>query len=313
MAVGEGGHITYTDDYTRTWQRSQSGTTSTLRSIAFSPKLCAFATVGDKRSLSTVQLCNPPTNSSLPTVTSNIGLSFGPGCITSWTTATNICGGSTSTNAGGGGGGGGGGAGTWKIRYTFVPRGSGSFAPNYVNTVTTATSEPSIIVQSPYSLIPTDYDRYNDSSHATTSTSGADMQFDIVPVGSTYFTSPTLGHTLSDPANMIQWEVTLPDNSVKYSGYSYGGTHSYDGISVQNSVGYVQYKNMYNGEPDPPGLVDFAGELFTNESSNGPRHISFTKGAPQIITVKLVEARNAGGAGNVVATLDTRQIQITWI
>jgi hypothetical protein len=296
MAVGEGGHITYTDDYTRTWQRSQSGTTSTLRSIAFSPKLCAFATVGDKRALSTVQLCDPPANSSLPTVTSNIGLSFGAGCITSWTTATNIRGGSTSTGGASGG--------TWK--FTYTPYGRNPATQGYVNTATTATSEPSLLIQSPWSVVQGDWD--DGAGGHGTPTSGSNMQFKVLTTNGQLFTQYD-GYTLADPAHELQWEINLPGGYIYYSTYNYGGANN-------QVVGILAPKGNYgSGNPASPGSVEWAEGSMINGNGDGNKTITFTQGSPYLITLKLNEVVNGAAktAGNVVATLESHQLQITWI
>ena len=313
MAVGQGGHITYTDDYTRTWQRSQSGTTSTLRSIAFSPKLCAFATVGDKRALSTVQLCNPPANSSLPTVTSNIGLSFGAGCITSWNTDTNIHGGGGT--GGGGGGGGGTGGGTWKFKFTSTTDNSGQQQSNYFNTATTATSEPSLLIQSPWSVIVgSGYYIDQDLHYPTTPTSGAEMTFEVETINGQVF-SQTQGYTLADPAHDLQWQFSLPNGYTYYSAYSYGGTVGTGGNLAE--VGVLTYGGTTTQTPpESPGHTQWSpGALVSaNSDPTGPQNI-FTQGSPYLITLKLNEVVNGAvkNAGNVVATLETHQIQITWI
>ena len=56
VAVGSSGRISYTTDNGATWTAAQSGTTSTLQSVAFSPDLCRFVAVGDNRTIVSVKV-----------------------------------------------------------------------------------------------------------------------------------------------------------------------------------------------------------------------------------------------------------------
>jgi hypothetical protein len=51
VVVGFEGRAVYSQDGGVTWQRAQTGTTKDLRSVAFSPKLCQFAAVGNSRTI----------------------------------------------------------------------------------------------------------------------------------------------------------------------------------------------------------------------------------------------------------------------
>jgi hypothetical protein len=56
IACGTRGRISYSKDNGSTWTASQSGTTSTLKSIAYGPDLCRFVAVGNNRSIVSVKV-----------------------------------------------------------------------------------------------------------------------------------------------------------------------------------------------------------------------------------------------------------------
>jgi hypothetical protein len=296
MAVGDFGYITYTDDYGRTWQRAQSGTTSTLRSVAFSPKLCSFAAVGDHRAITTLQLCNPPATASLPTITPNVGLSDGPGCILSW-------------YGGSGGGGGGGGSNTWQLSLKYGATISNGGNVIYYNTATTNTTEPELRIQSPWSVLDTTYDPV---SHPNGQTSGANFAIQVSTVSGGNFTD-TMGYfTIPQYSSQgLQWELILPNGSHHYSDFYSGHDSSPTDVITCGHPG-----DRTDASPLPPGSNEWLNTAMVNTGPGGsPIEFTFSQGAPYVVTLKLNQVTDTGtkSAGNIIKTWETHSFQVTWI